>query len=314
MKISEFEAGKKVEGMYFLKNLALKVANSNSKRYFDITLSDASGEINGKIWEVDDKLIEEIQSGRVVKVRGTIIDWQGNKQFKVEKIRNVSEDEYNIEDFIMTAPLSSEDMLNEIYEYVEKIENSEMKKLVTEIISEKKEKLMYYPAAKSNHHAIRGGLLYHTLTMLKSGEAISSVYKELNKDLIFAGCIVHDFEKISEMDSNEVGIVDKYTREGTLLGHITIGVSNIEKIGTKLNIDKEIITLLQHIVLSHHYEPEYGSPVKPMIPEAEIVHYLDIIDARLYDINSATKKTKPGEFSERIWSLENRRIYRPINI
>jgi 3'-5' exoribonuclease len=117
---------------------------------------------------------------------------------------------------------------------------------------------------------------------------------------------------MEEMDSSELGIVSDYTVEGTLLGHIIQGIKNLEVVGQRVGADKEVVMLLQHMILSHHYEPEYGSPVKPMIPEAEVLHYLDIIDARMYDMNRVTKEINGGTFSERLWSLENRRIYKPV--
>ena len=136
-----------------------------------------------------------------------------------------------------------------------------------------------------------------------------SVYEFLNSDLIYAGVILHDLAKINEMDSNELGVVNDYTLEGSLLGHITQGIKEVEIVGRELGADKTTIVLLQHMILSHHYEPEYGSPVKPMIPEAEILHYLDIIDARMYDMKRVTNETEVGQFSERLWSLENRSVY-----
>ena len=136
-----------------------------------------------------------------------------------------------------------------------------------------------------------------------------TIYDFLNIDLIYGGIILHDLAKIKEMASSELGIVDDYTLEGTLLGHITQGVKEIELAGQEVKADRDSMILLEHMVLSHHYEPEYGSPIKPMIPEAEILHYIDLIDARMYDMRKVTNETEVGKFSERLWSLENRRIY-----
>jgi len=147
--------------------------------------------------------------------------------------------------------------------------------------------------------------------MLRTAEKISEVYTSLNKDLLYAGVILHDLAKMEEMDSSILGIVSDYTVEGTLLGHIVQGIKNLEIVGQRLGVDKEVVMLLQHMILSHHYEPEYGSPVKPMIPEAEVLHYLDIIDARIFDMTKATKDIEAGSFSDRLWSLENRRVYKP---
>lgn len=149
------------------------------------------------------------------------------------------------------------------------------------------------------------------MTMLSLGKKICEIYAFLNSDLLYAGIILHDLAKMEEMDSSDLGIVNDYTVEGTLLGHITQGIKNVEMVARELNTDKEIVMLVQHMILSHHYEPEYGSPVKPMIPEAEILHHIDIIDARMFDMKKVTEDIEPGDFSERLWSLENRRIYKP---
>jgi 3'-5' exoribonuclease len=169
--------------------------------------------------------------------------------------------------------------------------------------------MSFYPAAKSNHHSIKGGLLYHLVRMLRLGEKISQIYENVNTDLIYAGILLHDICKTEEMDSNEMGIVSDYTRDGKLLGHITMGVIEVEKAADKHNINDEVKVVLQHMILSHHYFPEFGSPKKPMILEAELLHYIDIIDARVYDFQDGLKNVENGEFSDRIWTLDNISIY-----
>jgi 3'-5' exoribonuclease len=202
-------------------------------------------------------------------------------------------------------------MLRDIEGYLQRIEDQDIHQVVQMALEEKKDKLMYYPAAKRNHHAIRSGLLYHVLTMLKLGDQISKVYPAVNTDLLFAGIILHDLEKINEMDSSELGIVKEYTLEGNLLGHISLGVKNVDRICDRLNTPEEKRMLLQHMILSHHYEPEYGSPVKPMFLEAELLHHIDMIDARVFDFTLAVRDLEPGAISESIFSLDRRRIYKP---
>jgi 3'-5' exoribonuclease len=146
--------------------------------------------------------------------------------------------------------------------------------------------------------------------MLKSAVALSKIYTFLNTDLLYAGVILHDLGKIAEMAVNECGLVTEYTTEGMLLGHLVQGVKHIEIIGQSLQINPEKILLIQHMLLSHHYIPEHGSPKSPAFPEAELLHYLDIVDARMYDMQKAIESTEPGTFSDRIWSLENRSIYK----
>ncbi|MDF2617024.1 MAG: metal dependent phosphohydrolase [Sedimentibacter sp.] len=166
------------------------------------------------------------------------------------------------------------------------------------ILSKYEKKLYYYPAAKKNHHSYMGGLLYHTLRMLQSGERLGQVYGFLKMDYIYAGVLLHDICKILEMDSDEYGVVSDYSMEGKLLGHIIQGIKEIEIEGEKIGLSREKSIILQHMVLSHHYEPEFGSPKKPMTPEAEILHFLDIIDARMFDFEHALEAIEPGQFTE----------------
>ncbi|WP_139902053.1 3'-5' exoribonuclease YhaM family protein [Clostridium thermarum] len=311
--INEFEAGKRIEGFYLIRSVDCKTTNSNNKKYMDFTLWDKTGEINAKLWEVAEGEESKYSANTVIKVRGTVLAWQGSLQLKIEKIRTTTpEDKLDVSEFVPTAPYPAEEMYAVIKGYVDSIKNSDIRMIVDIILEEYKDKIMYYPAAKKNHHSIRSGLLYHVSTMLRAGEKLCEIYTSLNKDLLYAGVILHDLAKMEEMDSSELGIVSDYTIEGTLLGHIIQGIKNVEVVGQRLGADKEVIMLLQHMILSHHYEPEYGSPVKPMLPEAEILHYLDIIDARMFDMTRVTKEISGGTFSERLWSLENRRIYKPM--
>jgi 3'-5' exoribonuclease len=310
--INEFQQGKKIEGFYLVKSVDCKTTNSNNKKYLDFTLADKTGEIKGKLWEVSAEEEKRYSANTLIKVRGTVLSWQNSLQLKIERIRpSTEEDKLDVSEFVPTAPFPAEEMYNFIKGFVDNMKNTDIQKIVSTMIEEKKEKIMYYPAAKKNHHAVRSGLLYHVSTMLKAAEKLCEVYTNLNKDLLYAGVILHDLAKIEEMDSSQLGIVSDYTVEGTLLGHIIQGIKNLELVGQRLGVDKEVVMLLQHMILSHHYEPEYGSPVKPMIPEAEVLHYLDIIDARIYDMTKVTKEIDGGSFSERLWSLENRRIYKP---
>jgi 3'-5' exoribonuclease len=311
--INEFEAGKKIDGFFIVKAADCKTTNSNNKKYLDFVLGDKTGEVNAKLWELSAEDEKTYAVNMLVKVKGTALLWQNSLQLKIEKIRPATEeDNLNIDEFVISAPYKADDMYETILNYVYNMKNEDIKNIVLETLQDNEDKLMHYPAAKKNHHAIRAGLLYHMTTMLKAGEKLCEIYTSLNTDLLYGGVILHDMAKIQEMDASELGIVSEYTVEGQLLGHITQGVKNVEVIGQKVGADKEVVMLLQHMILSHHYEAEYGSPVKPMIPEAEILHYLDIIDARMFDITKATADTKPGEFSDRIWSLENRKIYKPI--
>jgi 3'-5' exoribonuclease len=312
-KIGEFNKGDRIENFFLVKNAECKITNnSTTNKYLDLMLIDSTGEINAKLWECNENIETLIKNNMLVKVRAVVNEYRGKLQLKVERIRpSEEEDDVNIDEFILVAPYKSEEMFEILLDYIEKIENKDIKNITESIISKLSYKLMHYPAAKSNHHAIKGGLLYHTTTMLKAAERLLDIYTYLNKDLLYSGIILHDIAKIMEMESSELGIVSKYSTEGQLLGHITQGISLIEDAAMKIDADKEIVMLLQHMILTHHYEPEYGSPKKPMIPEAEMLHHLDVLDARMYDMRKATKDLNPGEFSEKVYSLDGISIYKP---
>lgn len=308
--ISELKAGEKAEGFYLIKSFEVK-KTTNGKQYIDIELVDKTGAINAKIWEYNKEVEELVIDNSIVKVRGEVLEWNGSKQLKVNKVRGkLPADDIKISELIPSAPIENEEMMDVLNSYIKKIKDAEIKLLVDNIIKKYKDKLFYYPAAKKNHHSYLGGLLYHTLRMLQSGEKLGQVYNFLNMDYVFAGVILHDICKILEMDSDTYGVVSDYTMEGKLLGHIIQGIKEIEIEGEKIGINREKSIILQHMVLSHHYEPEFGSPKKPMTPEAELLHFLDIIDARMFDFEHALEGIESGQFTDKIWLLDNRNLYK----
>lgn len=308
--ISELKAGEKADGFYLVKSFEVK-KTTNGKQYIDIDLVDKTGEINAKIWEYTAEKEEIVASSSIVKVRGEVLEWNGTKQLKVNKVRaKMPSDTIKISELIPSAPIEQEEMFNAVKLYVKKIKDAEIRLLVENIVQKYSNKLFYYPAAKKNHHSYMGGLLYHTLRMLQSGEKLVEVYGFLKSDYVYAGVILHDICKILEMESDEYGVVSDYTMEGKLLGHIIQGIKEIEIEGEKIGLSREKSIILQHMVLSHHYEPEFGSPKKPMTPEAELLHFLDIIDARMFDFEHALEGVGPGQFTDKIWLLDNRNLYK----
>lgn len=308
--IIDLKAGDKIDAFVLVKSCDLKKTTAG-KQYIDLNLVDKTSEINAKIWENAKENEELIKGNSIVKIRGEVIEWAGSLQLKITKVRvPLDGEKIEISELTPSAPISDTQMLEELRSYIYKIEDSQIRTLVSNIVNKYEEKLLYFPAAKSNHHSYRSGLLYHITRMLRTGEKLAMVYDTINTDYIYAGVILHDICKIKEMDSNELGIVSEYTMEGKLLGHIIQGIKEIEIEGEKIALDKEKSIVLQHMILSHHYEPEFGSPKKPMTLEAEILHYLDIIDARVFDFENALKGIDEGEFTDKIWVLDNRNIYK----
>ena len=299
---------------FMVKSIDVRVG-TNKKQYLDMNLADSTGEVNAKKWDLAEAelpALSAIKEGDIVKVKAQVSEWNNQTQLRVLKVRKSNEtDNLNMEDFIKAAPEDSADMYAYIFARAEEIKDEDFKRLTTHLLEKNKDRLMYYPAATKNHHAEYGGLLWHLKRMLMSGIALSDIYGFLNRDLVVTGVIIHDIEKLNEIDANENGVSTGYSMKGQLLGHITQGVTLVDEICKKLGISEEKAIVLEHMVLSHHYEPDFGSPKKPMFPEAELLHYLDIMDARMYDMEEAISNLAPGAFSERMRTLDNRRIYRP---
>ncbi|HRV33237.1 MAG TPA: HD domain-containing protein, partial [Anaerovoracaceae bacterium] len=238
--------------------------------------------------------------------------WNGLLQLKVLRIRKaVKEDKLEMADYIKTAPEDPAAMFDYVLNSAEHISDPDLQGLTLRFLRENREKLLYYPAAMRNHHAEMGGLLYHIKRMLMTGEKMCEIYPFLDRDWVVCGVILHDMEKLNEIISNEWGISPGYTLEGQLLGHLVQGVKRVDRMAGEAGIPEEKALMLEHMILAHHYEPEYGSPRKPLFPEAELLHYLDMMDAKMYDFEDALAGTPPGDFTQRVRTLDGRMLYKP---
>lgn len=311
--IGKLRTDDEIQDFFMVKNIALKMG-SNKKQYLDLLLGDKTGEITAKKWDISDTelpSLNEIKEGDVIKVKGIVTEWNGMKQLRVLRIRKSADtDGVIMMDFVKAAPEKAEDMYGYILNKADEISDSELKELCLRLLIDNEKKLMYYPAAAKNHHAEMAGLLYHIKRMLMTAERICEVYTNLNRDLVMTGVILHDIEKLNEIEADELGMASGYSFEGQLLGHLVQGVKLIDRLAEEIGIGKEKAIMLEHMMISHHYEPDFGSPKKPLFPEAEILHYLDMIDARMYDMQEALEAAEPGQFSDRVWTLDNRRLYK----
>ena len=311
--IANLTTGQKFDGFFMVKKVEIKKA-SNGRPYLDLALGDSTGEISAKKWDLSDEEVESERTfcevGKIIKIRAEVNEFKGMKQLRVVKVRGTDNgDGLDIRDFIKAAPEEGEDMYGFIRETVLAMTDQDLKALCLAQLDRNREKLLYWPAASKNHHAELGGLLWHTKRMLMSGLALCDVYTILNKDLLAAGIILHDMQKLNEINSDEYGISDGYSFEGIMLGHLVMGVRELEKDMLALGFDDEKRVMVEHMILAHHGEPDFGSPVRPLFPEAEVLHHLDDLDAKMYDMEDIIGKTEPGSFSDRIWTL-GRRVYR----
>ncbi len=303
----------RIEDRYLVRNADIRDGN-NGKKHLYMTLGDASGDIQSVKWSLTPdelKAYSKIEPGMVISIVGRCKDYKGQNQLIVDAIKGrAQEGSYERSDLFKAAPEEPEEMYDYIVGKIKDFKDEELKELCLSFYEGEKERLMYYPAAMSNHHAEYAGLLYHVKRMMMMGELACEVYTYLDKDLLLAGVALHDIEKLDELASDENGVVPEYTLKGKMLGHLVMGVEAIGERCLELGIDEEKCLLLQHMSLTHHYEPEFGSPKKPLFPEAEMLHYLDMVDAKMFDVEDALKFVKPGEFSERVYTLDNRKLYK----
>ena len=307
MYLAEIKRDDRFEG-YLIVRSAEQRASANGKNYLDMTLADKSGSINAKMW---DGTVQPPLAGSIVKVRATGNEFNGRMQLRVEKIRAAeSRDAVDMSTLIPCAPRDPREMREEIIRAADHIADKDLRLITCELLDRAGDQLLTFPAAKQMHHAERSGLLHHMTTMLRAANAIMSVYPQLNPSLLTAGVIVHDLAKIDEMDADTLGLVSDYSVDGKLLGHIVRGVVNIQLAAEKTKASPAMALLLQHMVLSHHGIPDYGSPIAPKFPEAEVLNTIDTLDARLFEMDEALSRAMPGGFSEKVWGLDNRQLYR----
>ncbi|MDN4608585.1 3'-5' exoribonuclease YhaM [Sporosarcina highlanderae] len=307
-KILEHQVGETVD-IYLLIKQSTKGITQQGSPFMTLILQDKSGDIEAKLWDTGDEHEKLYAAATIVKVGGEVHEYRGKNQLRIKSIRPAKDDEgVTISDLVPSAAKSKEVLYEELLQYFFEMKNPQIQRITRHLLKKHQADFLVYPAATRNHHDYVSGLLDHVVSMLKLGKAIAELYPILNKDLLYAGIILHDIGKVVEL-SGPIGT--QYTVEGNLLGHITIMVNEISKAADELEITGEEVMLLQHMVLSHHGKEEWGSPKRPMLMEAEVLHYIDNIDAKMNMLGRAMSKTSKGEFTERIFPLDNRSFYKP---
>ena len=295
------------DGFVILKKCDEK-KTKNGAAYLDLIIGDKDGEMSAKLWDFKGENIFE--QDMIVRIRGTIEQYNGREQFRVSQIRPARDgDEYNLADLVPASEIGGEQLFDMIHKRVDAFENEALKAIVSKMIDDRKEKLITYPAALKLHHAMVGGLMYHTMSILRMAEEICKIYPNIHRELLLSGVILHDVAKTWELETGKTGLAKGYTAEGELLGHLVKGAMDVNDAARELGIESEEITLLEHMIISHHGVPDYGAAVRPMFLEAIILSELDNLDATIYEVNTATNKVEPHKFTERQWALDNRKLY-----
>lgn len=279
--------------------------NSKGSPYLSLLLADRSGQLDAKYWHPTPEQLEALQAGQVVLAKGEIILYRDTHQMRINRIEVLPDQKPS--DYWPSVPTPKEEMKQAIEKLIEQMHHHSLKQVLKALFDQYMEDYVTYPAATRNHHNIVGGLAYHSLAMVKAAQALLPLYPQLNEDLLIAGILCHDFGKIWELSD---AIMPSYTVQGNLLGHISMMQAEIARIAHDLHCEDEMILLLRHMVLSHHGKLEFGSPVLPLIPEAEVLTMLDNLDARMNMMERHLSTTAEGGFSLRDYALDNRMIYK----
>ncbi|UXR75515.1 MULTISPECIES: 3'-5' exoribonuclease YhaM [unclassified Staphylococcus] len=306
--VETLKPGDKVDHFFLVHQVTQGVTNQG-KDYMTLKLQDQSGEIEAKFWTVTKDDMETLKPERVIHVKGDVINYRNNRQLKMTQYRLATEaDGVKISDFIDCAPMSTEEMQTKLRDFIFDIENAPLQRITRHILNKYEQSFFIYPAASSMHHNFVGGLAYHVITMLEVAKQLSAIYPSINKSLLYSGIILHDIGKVVELSGP---VATTYTLEGNLLGHISIASDEIADAARQLSIEGEEVLLLRHLILAHHGKLEFGSPKLPQVKEAEILHFIDNIDARMNMFDKALKSTEDGTMTQKIRGLENRRFYKP---
>ena len=310
LPIARMARGSDIEGFYLLKSAFPKVTVSG-KPFLTAVLADESGTIEAKVWDYSGP-IGERDAGKVIKVRGSVSDYRGALQVTVDKLRLAAEDDHvDVSRLVRVAPIDRASAYADITRLVSTLEDADYRAVCEEMLRRHEDAFRTIPAAKSVHHSFLSGLLMHTYNMLRLADFLAAQYADsVDRSLLLAGTLLHDFGKEREFTFSELGLVTDYSTKGQLLGHLVMGAQETAEVAEMLGIPEEKSVLLQHLLLSHHGEPEFGAAVLPQCAEAELLSLIDQIDSRMEIYREALAPLKSGEFSQRIFALDNRRIYK----
>jgi 3'-5' exoribonuclease len=311
--LAGFEEGKPFDSYFLLLSKQTRTTQTN-KNYLNLTLGDKTGQIEGRVWEPGDpRIAKDADRGDIVKVRGSVSRYKDTLQMKVDQIRRATAGEADKADLMPSTTLDVDTLWRELLGFVDSFTEPNLKLLLTTLLSDPAlaQAFREAPAARQLHHAWLGGLLEHVVSLLKLADRVAPHYPILHRDLLLTGVILHDIGKVREL-AWDIGF--EYTVEGSLLGHIQIGITLVEKtIDALPGFPERLRILVVHMILSHHGKLEFGSPKLPMIPEALVLNFLDDLDAKMQAAaNELAKSAREGraldELTGKVWALDQRQL------
>ena len=308
--VSELQRDQRVDSLFVVRQRRLVPFRNKPGSYLDLTLADRTGEVTGRMWDNAEEAAAVARVGAVVRVQGRCEEYQGRRQVIVEVISPCAEGEYDIGDFLKCGKADRDEMLNQLRSVVATVRHPHLRALLNAFFGDEEfvGRFAEAPASKQLHHAHVGGLLEHTLGVIRISEAAIEVHPELNRDLLITGALLHDIGKVDEL--RVLGTTIEYSDIGRLVGHIVLTDRMVtEKIAALGDFPEELQARLTHLLLSHHGQKEYGAPVLPMTPEACALHYADNLDAHVQYFGEVVEKGAQGDRWSEYQRLFDRYIY-----
>ena len=324
--INELHPGERLIGQFLLADVKKGVKDSGAI-YWTLLLQDSSGTIEAKKWDYSPSDEEILVKGSVINLDAEVLKYRNALQAKIRLVAAVPQDQVDWSRFVGVAPMPLEEMKGKLFACLDSIKDPAVHELTGALLNDFMDNLLVWPAAVRNHHDYVGGLLFHSLTMVDVAVNVCKIYPAVNRDLVLAGVLIHDLGKTIELSGTKA---TAFTLEGKLLGHISIGHAELRKKAQELGYyafdalseeekatrpdlahKKEVAVLLEHIVLSHHGKPDFGSPVMPATREALVVSMVDDLDAKMNILDKALKPVEPGGITGRLYNMDDRYFYKP---
>ncbi len=306
--IAELADGDHIQSQFLVAGVS-KGVTANSRSYLTVILQDATGSLDAKKWDVEEEDNAIFVPGNIVAVEAEVISYKNILQLKILSGEALPQDNIDFTRFVPSAPVPKAILIKKLEDYLASLKNADVQKLTAYLVKKHYDAYVNYPAAVRNHHAYASGLLYHSLSMADDAEALCRLYPALNRDVLVAGALIHDIGKTIELSGP---VATKFTLEGRLLGHISIMQAEVKEAADALGLTGEIPSIMEHMVLSHHSKPEFGSPVLPETREALALAAIDDFDAKMNILDKAYQGVKPGEWTQKVLTMDDRYFYLPL--
>ncbi len=281
----------------------------NGEPYLSLALADRTGQVQANMWDNVADALNAFEQDDFVKIKGTVQKYNGRWQLTVHKVRKLAENEIDHADYLPKTSKDIDQLWRTLGEFVDSLQNPWLKRLVQDFMADEAIATAYKnaPAAKTLHHAFVGGLLDHVVSLFTVCDLTSRNYPQVNRDLLLTGAFLHDIGKIHEL-AYQRSI--SYTTKGQLLGHMIIELEMLhEKLAQITGFPEELKILIEHLIISHHGQYEFGSPKLPMFPEALMLHYLDDLDSKMESMRAQFERESEVETA---WTSYNPSLARPL--